>query len=616
MRRFLFLALGALFLVLALGAYVGARVARELTEARSALPQVPTDLRVDDLERAESDLRQAQQVLTSLPARLLDRVPMIGANLDAARMVIESAIPVAAEGKRLAEELVPMIDEGLVRKGRIPLEEIASLEMLLRDQSRALDGLSAAADDARGGWLLPPVWERIDLLRSLSEDAAVTADDAATLTGMAPELLGADGTRRRYVVLLLNNAELRGAGGILTGVGTITAQDGRLGVGEFQSVHDLREYPPRRVPAPEDFQRRFGNYKADTTLWLNTSWSPDVPDVGLVASRLLDRTTGRGADGAVIADPRGLAALIPPEEKISLPHGDSLRPRELPRFVYSDAYTRFTDQEQRREAILDLGEAAISEVLGRGSVDEDALPDVGAALAGGHLRLVSFDRDAATVLESLGVSGELSAPPGTYDITVAAQNLGSDDEQGTKLDYWARRHVRQECDVEEEEAECVTVVTLTNDAPSDLPTYVAGEPYGLLRSFVEIYIPDAADIEEVTLDGEPVEVHLEADEGHQAAGVFLDLQAGDSATLAATYRLPVGPAFRLRLSPQPLARDADLELRAKAPPGWTWTQERRPIIERVGRLSAPVEITAVSDERSGLAAWWDGLLTFLEKPIF
>ena len=96
--------------------------------------------------------------------------------------------------------------------------------------------------------------------------------DLQALLHLTPELLGADGPRR-YLVLLVNNAELRGSGGVLTGIGILSFDEGRLEIDGFSSVHDLEGRRPYfEVEAPAEYEKRFATYKANTSLLLNTTF--------------------------------------------------------------------------------------------------------------------------------------------------------------------------------------------------------------------------------------------------------------------------------------------------------------------------------------------------------
>jgi hypothetical protein len=430
-------------------------------------------------------------------------------------------------------------------------------------------------------------------------------------------MLGAE-EPRRYLVILINNSELRGAGGILSGLGTLEARDGSLDLGDFNYFGDLADDPPRLVPAPADFEARFARYFANSTEWVNVTASPDVPDVALVASRLYKLATGIETDGAIIVDPRGIAALMPSDARLSAPGGrGTISKDDLPRFIYSESYALVEDQDRRRKAVLQLGSAAFKESIEGGLRDRDALEDAGAAVRGQHIRVVSFDPAEQDVLEDVGAAGELT--PRTVDnVLVTVQNLGAD-----KLDYWMRRSVAHTCEVLSQDlARCLTEVELTNNAPEGLPLYVvqAKRVYGLYRGFIEIYVPRAAELTGVELNGEAAEFYREHEESRTALGMYFRTRPKETSTAAVSYDLPLEAPYTLAVIPQPLPVDASLRVVIAGRSGWRiegpgGTDAERARISYSGPLDATHEWRSVRDNKRGLSAIWSSLETFLTEPL-
>ena len=617
-KRVVLIVVGALVLIAALTAYVGVRAGRELAAARDALTGTPTDLDGAAIESARGHLRRARSTLESLPGRLARAVPLAGSNLNAMEAAARGLDPALAAASELQEALEPAFDGGVVDQGRIDAGLLASLQDPVERQVRALETLERELDDARSGALLPPVWDGLEKAGERASDLATAARKLEGVLAVSDALLGED-RPRTYLMMLVNNAELRGAGGILSGVGTVEVSDGRLRLGRFSSVHELRTKPLRSVPAPRDYERRFSRFKANTTLWLNTTWSPDVPDAALVAARLYRMQTGASIDGAVVVDPRGLQSLLPPDAELAVPGTEvTVRAGRLARFVYSDAYERFDDQRLRRDALVALGAVVMDRVLQRSFSGLPALRTVGEAAAGGHLRVVSFDDTEADALTAAGLSGEL--PGGRSDSSlVVAHNLGSGD-QGTKLDYWANRYVGHACEVRDDgSAGCTTEVTVRNVAPAGLTTYVAGRPPGTLRDFVEVYLPASSRVLSVVVDGEPGDFSDEGQGELRAVGVPVSIPRTEHVTISVGYELRArGSGLTVSLIPQPLARDATAEVALDLPSGWTasgpggmddgmWRYS--------GSLDAPLTIEAGPDDRTGLPALWKALVRFWNEPI-
>jgi hypothetical protein len=617
-KRVILFLLGALVLVAALTIYVGVKAAHDLLAARKALTGTPTSLDEASIRSARAHLRRARSTLESLPGGVARVVPLVGSNLNAMHAVARGLDPALAAATELQEALVPLPEQGVVDEGRIDSGLLRSLREPLGRQIRSLENLEDELEDELSGALLPPVW---DALQEAGEQAHALATAARKLDGVlgvSDGLLGED-RPRTYLMLLVNNAELRGSGGILSGVGTVEVSNGRLQLGQVSSVHKLRTKPLRSVPAPADYERRFARYKANTTLWLNTTWSPDVPDTAQVAARLYRAQTGVAAEGAVILDPRGLQSLLPPEAELTVPGTTvTVRAGRLARFVYSDAYERFDDQRLRRDALVALGSQVLDRVLERSFSGLGALRSVGESAAGGHLRVVSFDDAEADALTEAGLSGEL--PKGHSDSSlVVAHNLGAGDH-GTKLDYWVDRYVGHACEVSDDgSAGCTTEVTIRNIAPTGLTTYVAGRPPGTLRDLVEVYLPASSKLLSVMVDGELVDFSDERQGELRAVGVPVSIPRTERATVSVGYELPSrGGRLTVTMTPQPLARDATAEVALDLPSGWTASGPGRldgRTWRHSGTLDAPLIIDARPDERTGIPALWKSLIRFWNEPI-
>lgn len=609
--------LAALALVILLSTYVGIAAGRELLAARSVLDDLAgADMERTDISRAKLHVRRANQHLTSLPAKILRAIPVARQNLDAGAALTEALLPVL-DGAGDLQSALGRLEDGLWKRGAVDLEVLDALAGPVRQEADALRELLRIARTKRNGWLLPPVWDEVDTIIQEYGPVADSATTAGALLQDVDALLGRP-EPRTYLVLLTNNAELRGAGGILSGVGSVRFSNGRLSIGRFYPVHHLREKPYEKVDAPRDFERRFSVYEADTTLWLNATFSPDLPDVALVASRLFEKTTGTATDGAIVLDPRGVEALARPGSTIEIEALDAQIKRDrLASFVYSEVYQRFTEQNVRRLALLEAGRQ-VFEDLRSADVKPAHLEELGEAVNGGHLRMVSFFEDEQELLIELGVAGELGSRPGRSTVHVTQQNFGSANGQGTKLDYWTERHVAQVCDIGRDEATCATEVEIHNKVPRGLGEYVGGRPYGLLRTYLEIYVPDRADLQEATLDGETVDVRIEPDEGYRSIGAFAAVAAGDTVRYRAEYTIPVDGRLELELRPQPLARDALLSLRLTVPEGWRLMGDGAELAD--GRAvhpawDSPIEIRAEPDPRSGMPALWRDLRRFWTEPL-
>jgi Protein of unknown function (DUF4012) len=621
-RKFLLYSLVVVVVLGALALYVGLNVRRELNAARGVLGNPMEDLSSGDVLEARKHLEAAEGSLSGPPATILRLIPLMRQNIQAVDAVVDAGLPVMRDALALTEARDLIGEEELVRDGRVRLDVLGQLSEPLGDQLKSLRALETELLSHRSGWLLPPLWDEVDDFARRARGLRRSVEKATVALEIAPSLLGADG-RRTYLVLILNNAELRGAGGILSAVGTLTAREGRLALGDFLYYGDIATDEAESVPAPEDFERRFGRYRANTTTVVNATASPDVPEVATVAARLLQKLRGVNADGVLLTDPRGIASLLPPGSEITASETDSrLTKANVTDFIYSDSYEVLGGADPgRRSAILGVGRDAFEKILAGGSSGSDVLDSAGSAIAGGHIRFVSLDQDEQEILDRLGVTGNLTSDAAD-NLLVTVQNLGAD-----KLDYWMRRHIEHKCTIEPEVAHCESVVRLTNGTPRGLNDYVSqirnrikrSYRYGVYLGYLELYVPDAADLTGVTLNGRVERFYPESENGRKSLGMYFSTPRGESTSVRVSYDLELPDSgYSLEITPQPLPFDADLRVDISGPKDWSLSgpgvhNNGRIVFQ--GELDAAIRFDLDPYARTGFSSLWATLVKFWTQPL-
>jgi hypothetical protein len=354
---------------------------------------------------------------------------------------------------------------------------------------------------------------------------------------------------------------------------------------------------------------------------VNVTLSPDTEEVATVAERLYQATAGKVTDGAIIIDPRGVAALLPPSTHVRVPgtHTD-LTPEGLPRYVYSNAYRQLGGHTTtRHDALIAIGKAAFRELTTSGFGEEAVLAGAGRAVAGGHLRLVSFRPAEEEILRGAGVTGALRAA--TKDrVFVTETNFN-----GTKLDFWSHRAIAHTCDIRTQGLTlCETTVAIKNSVPPGLSRYVAGDrPYGQLRSLLDVYLPQDAVVQRVLLDGRPATFAHQAEDGLKSVGVEVRVPPGGTGRLLVDYALPRDAGgYSLEVTPQPLTHDADVRLSLRFPSGWRISgaashgKIKDGVYEQSGHLGQAQTITVAPYAVRGISAAWQTWIDFLHRPVF
>ncbi len=198
--------------------------------------------------KAEDAFRSAQDKVDSPLATPGLLVPVVGANLNAARELSDIGAELARAGQALTASVDP--DSLRIVDGRVPLEAVAAVEPKLTEAADLLVDSKARLDELNRTFLVDQIDEAIG---KLEPELAKTTEDAvhgAAAARLAPKILGGDGPRH-YFLAVQNPAELRGTGGLIGNWAILTAENGKVTVGDVTKLGALnyKEGDPDAGPA-------------------------------------------------------------------------------------------------------------------------------------------------------------------------------------------------------------------------------------------------------------------------------------------------------------------------------------------------------------------------------
>lgn len=437
----------------------------------------------------------------TVPARI---VPGLAQQVDAVRVTVD-------QGRQITESagsLVTTADYGnLQYDGQLDLEQVRELTPPTVAVADDLEQAGAALADVEETWLLPPLRSRIVDLRERIDDAADEADLAATLLQVVPDLFGGDGPRR-YLIIFITPAELRGAGGFIGSYAELTAADGEVDLSRSGRIADLIFAVPRgqrTISGPADYLERYGRFEPQDFLQ-DVTFSPHFPSSAQVIAELYPQSGGQPVDGVISVDPTGLAALLDltgPVAVEGLPQ--PLTAKNAVQILTKDQYLQLPDEAERGEILTEATrvtfEALVSDTLPAPRRIAEAL---GPATRAGHLRLWSPTDAEQQAFERLRATGDLHIPVGHDGFSVVQQNTGNN-----KIDAYLERSITYEPTIDPATGEVTATlrVALRNAVPStDLPDPVVGNsrgaPIGTNVTWLTIFTPHV--VTGATVDGRPL----------------------------------------------------------------------------------------------------------------
>jgi hypothetical protein len=511
--------------------------------------QVAEESASQQLRDAAGDFSAASDRMSNpllAPVRIL---PVVGRQVESVQILSSSAATVAG----LGADAIDRSDDLLKQPKTTGPERVAvmqHLSELLHGDQRAVANLDLGPSDGLVGPLARARAEFADQL-STARDAlnrAVPAVDGSIEFLQGPS---------RYLLLGANNAEMRDGSGMFLQAGVLTVDDGVVQVDQLQPTSDLM-LPAGAVPLDGDFADRWG-WLVPTQEWRNLNLTPRFDVSASLAAKMWAARGGGQVDGVMSIDTVAMKALVAAVGPIQV-DGKQLDGDNVLKDLLIDQYADFqTDRDQRRDHLGQVLQEALAALDRGGWSTQDLVRQLASVAPGRHVLAWSPNGDEERAWAAMGIDGLV--PPD-------AMQLGVSNRAGNKLDPYlavqARATVGPAADGS---GSTVNVqVTLTNNAPEGLPTYVAGpnpgSPVGegVYLGFVSLTIPGAAG--NGLIDG-GLPTAVGADGPVRVLATQLGVARGTSSTVTFSFDLPHG----MRSMPVlPSARDTPVAWQFAAGP--------------------------------------------------
>lgn len=386
--------------------------------------------------------------LNATASSLAGQVGDIKNTIDSPAWTVASFIPVLGDDVSYARGLITNVDT-LVQHGLVPAcSGLANFQLsnLMQDGAINIDMLNtlvktfknvepAVTTAAEGINELPE--PHIGKLKELSAKISGPIDTAANMipkvnkiAPLLPGMLGGDGPRH-YLLMAQNNSELRSTGGLPGSVGTMTIDQGKLELGEFESGADItgkNSSPAARGVTPEEvalYSERVAGRITDTSI------NPDFPRVAHFASMLWCEQKGGSLDGVVMIDPIFLQYLLGLTGGFDAA-GINVNGDNAARMLIHDAYN--TMPVAMTDKFFSAAAAgAFNSVLGNlGNIGmTDLLGVIERSAKEGRFLVWMQDPDEESAMETLGFAGQIKT-----DETKPELGVFFSDETWSKISWY------------------------------------------------------------------------------------------------------------------------------------------------------------------------------------
>jgi hypothetical protein len=593
--------LGGLLVLLAvagLSLITAAAIRRQFEQGKAHLTRAQSSLVAGDLDVAAASFAMARRSFRDAgdhPGVFLLRaeglLPFLGRTPDALLSLSHIGENVSAVGEEVSRALAAL-PGGLsalgLSDGRIPIAQLRSLAPSVRRAKVALDAIEAEADRLPDSWLLEPVAEARDLVRSRLAAAVPLARSADALLGSLPAFAGQDAPRR-YFVAIQNSAELRGTGGLIGNYSILTIDHGQLSLGPFRDTQSLANVPASTVPMPSpDFEDLYGPFGGGG-FWLNINMTPDAPTAAGLIEDLYLRVRGEPLDGTIFFDLHGLEQMLQATGPVRIdPLGVAVDADTVLQYVATAGYLGSGIGNPFSQGPRLIADAIWGRFL-EGVDPETALRSLVEMAAQGHLVLHAADPDLQAAFRSAGVAGELR--PGDGDFVGLVLNNAA----ANKVDLFLREEIRYEVSLGPEgSAGAEVTVRLANEAPAGMPpSYLLGPSDaarasgldlvpGETRWWSSFYCPATCRLSSASDDDGTILPEEHRERGLAVFAGFVQVRPQAARELRLALEMEdvwggdhTGGLYRLRIHGQPLVTPAKITVVIRAPDGMdvVWTSE-------------------------------------------
>lgn len=409
-------------------------------------------------------------------------IPVYGSDINAARTMIDALSDVSSNA------LVPMADNlsqatpgKLFQDGMINVSALQAVADSLSSSSKVFKSANEKIQGI-GDTHISQVTELVDKAKDGFATLNGAVDAAEKVAPVLPQMLGANGQTRHYLVLAMSNVEIRACGGFPGSRGVMSVTDGKLELGDFVKV-DMMKEPLSPLPITDEEANLF------TTGWgltgFNTlgytmgdvTMTPDYPRAAQLASDMQKAIVGDDIDGVFAVDPVFLQYMLGVVGGTQLPDGTVVDGSNAAKVLLHDIYWNYPVEEQ--DAIF----AAVAGSAFNKIVDELGSSDITKIAAAiekgaseGRILMYSRNDDEEKAAKALGISGALQTDTSEAPILGVYVNNYS----YSKMDWFLDKRVTVDSSVENADGSTTYRVTtslkntMTPQEKAEMPGYFQG----------------------------------------------------------------------------------------------------------------------------------------------
>jgi hypothetical protein len=476
---------------------------------------------------------------------LAGSVPVLGRDLRAARTV-SAVLADLTTAARPLETTLPHLDPGTIpaTDGKIDTDALSRLAEAMPAVSTAVSAGAVRIGELDATQLRPEIGSGVTSLNEALSAARGPMADAVPMLRSIPTMFGAQG-QRSWMVLLQQDAEARGTGGLVGAYAVVKTDHGKIKLVTARARGVLDRGPA--IPSGQLPPSLRALYGKDLREWAGFNASPHFAYTGqLVSAGWNARPNTKPLNYVAAVDQYVVAAMLSATGPVTI-RGIEIDDRNAVDFLSRGVY-----QKWRNPLVVDkVTTELVDAVFAKFTVGQFNLPTLLSAmrkpLQERRLLLWAADEDEQSQLARFRISGSL--PSGDGPFAMAVINNGG----GNKLDAYLKVHTDYQPGLCTNGTRVGQIaVTLTNAAPrTGLPDYVnirsdlvnvglSGRQTrdGSNRLLLDIYGPVGSNAALTSLDGQALAPVVGQDNNHTVWRVPVQIDAGQRRTVNVVMTTP------------------------------------------------------------------------------
>jgi len=328
-------------------------------------------------------------------------------------------------------------------------------------------------------------------IRTISEKLEI-AGKFRDLSETIPEILGLDGKRREYMVLLQNEMEIRATGGFVGSYAILSFQGGRLLSFEVKDVYEADGQLKGHVEPPEEIKKYLGE-----SGWFmrDANWQASFPQTSREIQWFLEKETGRKVDGVIGMDLAVAKMILGVTGEIYVP---DFKEKVNKDNLYEQAEfwsetNSFPGSTQKASFLGGLGTQLFEEIKNLKTTKRwELMMGMVEMLERNEIQLGFNHSETAEAMAEAGwdgsvYEGECSGPRCYADyLYVVESNLGIN-----KANYFLYRNMEERVDISAGWIKRDLKINYENTAKS------SNWPGGDYKNYLRVYLPKEAEVTEI-----------------------------------------------------------------------------------------------------------------------